>query len=130
MGDLLHLMYDIALKMVLGIMLVQRRPIKGARAYEVHIHTKYKPFDQTIFSGSDATRTVSKLKVMVRERTMELAKIRSMEVVSENHEYDALPPAPAPPEQDLQTQSETLPLEAVEVSEKPEHTQDRSETDV
>merc|ERR1719419_1574261 len=86
--DLLHLMYDIVLKILLGVMLFQRRPIKGARAYEVHIHTKYKPFDQTIFSGSDATRTVSKLKLMVREKTMELAKMKQMEVVSENHEYD------------------------------------------
>lgn len=113
--DLIHLFYDILLKILLAVMLFQRRPVTGSREYEKDIHQKYKPFDERIFSGCDATRTVYKLQEMVRMKTEEVKKKKSMETVGEDHEYNQFPAAPlAPPVENRQTRSCTLPLEAAD----------------
>lgn len=43
--DLLHLVYDLILKITLAFMIFQRRPITEARGYEKDIHTGYHPFN-------------------------------------------------------------------------------------
>jgi len=130
--DFLHLLYDIALKIMLAVMLVQRRPIKGARTYEIDIHTRYKPFDETIFSGCDATRTVFKLQEMVRDKTTELAQRekKAMQKASENHEYNPLPTPPAVPEENLERRSDSVPLQALEMTETHVRTEEASSSQV
>jgi len=128
--DLLHLMYDSALKILLAVMLFQRRPIKVARTYEVDIHQRYKPFDQTIFSGCDATRTVYKLREMLRKKESEIALEKSFLIASKNHECDKASEPMSLPEDHQRTPSNTIPLQAVEMTEKLQHTDLGSETDM
>jgi len=113
--DLIHLMYDILLKILLAIMLFQRRPITETRPYERDIHQRYKPFDERIFSGCDATRTVYKLQEMVRVKTQEIEKKKAMQNKSESDDYENFPKAPvAPPIDNRQFRSCTLPLEGAD----------------
>jgi len=127
--DLMHLLYDVVLKVVLMVMLIQRRPVKVARTYEVDIHHRYKPFDQTIFSGCDATRTVFKLQEMVRKKTTEVEKEKLLQSELENH-YDQPSQPTFLTEQHERTPSHTLPLEGVEMIQTPQHTEPGSETDM
>jgi len=46
--DLLHLVYELTLKVMLGFMIFQRRPITEARGYEKDIHSGYHPFIRSI----------------------------------------------------------------------------------
>lgn len=108
--DLMHLMYDVVLKILLAVMLIQRRPIEEPRRYEIDIHEKYKPFDETLYSGCDATRTVSKLRTLVREKTIELTEKKAKQKQSDIVKFNLLPPAPNLPEKHLQTR--TIPLQA------------------
>lgn len=111
--DLLHLVYDISLKILLAVALVQRRPVTDGRQYEANIHEKYKPFDHTLISGDAATRTVPKLREIVREKTViemaKEAKLKQLQKGRVKYEYDKLPPAPIP-----NTGNATPPLEAAE----------------
>lgn len=131
--DIVHLFYDIVLKAMLAVMLIQRRPLLDARSYELDIHSRYKPFDQTLYSGCDATRTVFRLNEMVRVKTAELAEKRAINLESENDpKAFSLEVIEAEVKQENQTShrrtpSNTLSLQNLEVTEK--HTQKLELTD-
>jgi len=65
--DLLHLVYDLILKIMLTFMIFQRRPISDPRGYERDIHKAYKPFNSTLFSGSRELHTHDHLERKVKE---------------------------------------------------------------
>merc|ERR1712025_998932 len=67
-AELVHLLYQICLKVLIGFMLFQRRSVKDGRRYEHDVHKKYKPFE-TFFYGETATKTGAHFRRMVRERT-------------------------------------------------------------
>merc|ERR1719419_924406 len=50
-------------------MIFQRRPISESRNYERDIHEAYKPFNETLFSGSKELHTYHELTLKVREAT-------------------------------------------------------------
>lgn len=108
--DLTHLFYDTVLKILLAVMLFQRRPSKNARVYEIDIHKKYKPFDETLFSGCDATRTIYKLEKLVGKKRLEL------EDTSHKYEYPKLSLSNIhceSPSQKILTPSNTIFLEKI-----------------
>jgi len=65
--DLLHLVYDLILKIMLTFMIFQRRPISDARGYEKDVHEAYKPFNSTLYSGSRELHTHGHLERKVKE---------------------------------------------------------------
>jgi len=67
--DLIHLVYDLVLKIILVFMIFQRRPIPEPRDYEKVIHEGYKPFNETLFSGSKELHTYHELQLKVSEAT-------------------------------------------------------------
>lgn len=134
--DIVHLVYDIVLKIMMAVMLFQRRPLLDARSYELDIHSRYKPFDETVYSGCDATRTVFKLKEMVRIKTAEVAERRAINLESEKDPQTLSLEIIHPEVNDenqathVPTPSNTLSLQNLEVTEKQTQKQEFSDSEL
>jgi len=72
--DLLHLVYDLILKIMLTFMIFQRRPINDPRGYEQDIHKAYKPFNSTLYSGSRELHTYYNLEQKVKEANKKMGR--------------------------------------------------------
>jgi len=92
--DLLHLVYDLILKIMLMIMIFQRRVIRESRNYELDVQDFYEPFDLTFKSGSRELHTYYKLEEMVAEKNQKMGikeekklKNLTVPVTSSNNGY-------------------------------------------